>query len=88
MRVFEKCYQRGCATGRGWGGGDGRKIKWKLSKVNTRAMSRGQNELIGKFKMAADDVISSKRQVMEYTYISTGIKRKLVRFGMDCDQEG
>jgi hypothetical protein len=27
-------------------------------KVNTRAMSRRQNELIAKFKMAAGDVIS------------------------------
>ena len=34
-------------------GGDGRKIKWKLSEVNTRAAYRVQNELIGKFKMAA-----------------------------------
>ena len=25
---------------------------------------------------------------MEYTYIPTGIKRELVRFGMDCDREG
>ena len=30
----------------------------KLSEVNARTESRGQNELIGKFKMAADDVIS------------------------------
>ena len=32
-------------------GGDGAKFEWKSSKVNTRAVSRGQNELIGKFKM-------------------------------------
>ena len=38
-------------------GGDGGKIKWKLSEVNTRAVSRRQNELIDKFKMAAGDVI-------------------------------
>jgi hypothetical protein len=38
-------------------GGDGGKIKWKVSEVNFRAVSREQNELIGKFKMAADDVI-------------------------------
>jgi hypothetical protein len=37
---------------RGW-----RKIKWKLSEVNTRAVSGGQNELIGKFKMVAGDVM-------------------------------
>ena len=29
----------------------------ELSKVNTRAVSREQNKLIGKFKMAAGDVI-------------------------------
>ena len=38
-------------------GGDGGKIEWKLSHVNTRAVSKGQNELIGEFKMAAGDVI-------------------------------
>ena len=42
-----------CSTGRGGG-----KIKWKLSEVDTRALSRGQNGLIGKFKMAADDAIN------------------------------
>ena len=48
------------------------------------AVSRGQKELIGKFKMAAGDVISIRRQVIEYMYILTGIKRELVRFGVDC----
>ena len=38
--------------------GDGGKIKWKLPEVNTRAVSRGQKKLIGKFKMATGDVIS------------------------------
>ena len=38
-------------------GGDG-KFEWKLSEVKTRAVSRGQNEIIGEFKMAANDVIS------------------------------
>ena len=42
----------GCERGR-----DGGKFKRKLSEVNTRAVSRGQNELISKFKMAAGDVI-------------------------------
>ena len=37
---------------------DGRKFKRKLSEVNTRAVSRGQNEFVGKFKMAAGDVVS------------------------------
>ena len=35
------------------------------------------NKLIGKFKMATGDVISIRGQVMEYTYIPTGIKREL-----------
>ena len=47
-----------------------------------------QNELIGDFKMAAGNIISTKMQVMEYTYIPTGIKRELVRSGMDCNWKG
>ena len=69
-------------------GRDGGKFKRKLSEVNTRAVSRGQNELIGKFKMAAGDVISIRGQVIEYMYIPTGIKRELVRSGVDCDKKG
>ena len=53
---------------------DAGKFKRKLSEVNTRAVSRGQNELLGKFKMAPSDVISVRGQVMEYTYIPTGTK--------------
>ena len=75
----------GSKTGRGRSGG---KIKWKCSEVNTRAVSREQNKLIGKFKMAAGDVISIRGQVMEYVYIPTGIKREFVRFGMDHDRKG
>ena len=33
---------------------DGEKFKRKLSEVNTRAVSRGHNELVAEFKMAAD----------------------------------
>ena len=55
---------------------DGGKFKRKLSEINTRAVSRGQNELVGKFKMAADDMVSIRGQAMEHTYISTGIKRE------------
>ena len=51
---------------------DGDKIEWKSSEVNTKAVSREQNELLGKFKMAAD-VISIRGQVMKYTYIPAGI---------------
>ena len=36
----------------------GEEIEWKLSEFNDRAVSTGQSELIGKFKMVADDVIS------------------------------
>ena len=44
---------------KGWERGkNGEKIKWKLSEVNTKVMSRGQNELIGKFKTTVGDVIS------------------------------
>ena len=46
-----------------------------------------ENDL-GKFKMAAGDVISIRGQVMEYTNIPTGIKRELVRFGVVCDWKG
>ena len=46
-------------------------------------MFRGQDKLIGKFKMVAGDVISIRGQVLEYMYIPTGIERELVRFGMD-----
>jgi hypothetical protein len=37
-------------------GGDGEKIEWKSFEVNTRAVSRGQNELI-EFKIAVGDVM-------------------------------
>jgi len=39
-------------------GRSGGKIEWKLSDVNTRAVSRKQNELVGKSKMVAGDVIN------------------------------
>ena len=45
-------------TGRGEGKRGGEKIEWKLPDVNTRTVSRGQNKLIGQFKMAASDAIS------------------------------
>jgi hypothetical protein len=61
---------------------DGRKLKRKLLEVNTRAVPRRQNELVGKFKMAAGDKVSIRGQVMEYMYIPTGIKRELVKSGV------
>ena len=67
---------------------DGGKFKRRLSEVNARAVSRGQNELVCTFKMAADDMVSIRGQVMEYTYISTGIKREMVKSGVDCHWKG
>ena len=36
-------------------------------------MYRRQNELVGKFKKAAGDMVIIRGQVIEYTYIPTGI---------------
>ena len=46
---------------------DGGKFKRKLSEGYIRAVSRRQNELVGKFK------VSFRGQVMEYTNIPTRI---------------
>ena len=35
----------------------------------------------------ADDLIDIEVQVIKYMYIPTGTKRKLVRFGVDCDHK-
>ena len=40
------------------------KIEQKLSEINIRAVSRGQNELINVFKMITGDVISIEGFVM------------------------
>ena len=82
MRVFEKCHQ---GVAKQEGGRSGGKIKWKLSEVNSGAVSRAQDELIAKFKMATSDVISIRGQFMEYMNIPTGIKKEFLRFCMDCD---
>ena len=60
----------------------------KLSEVNARTESRRQNKLVGKFKMAESDLVSVRGQVMEYTYISTGVKGEMVRSGVDCHWKG
>ena len=52
-------------------GMDGGRFKRRLSEVNARAMSRGQNELVCEFKMAVGDMVSIRGQVMEYMYIPT-----------------
>ena len=46
-----------------------------------------ENEFIGEFKMAVDDVISIRGLVMKYMYIPMGIETELVRFGMDCNRK-
>ena len=38
--------------------------------------------------MAASDLVSVREQVMEYTYIPTGIKGEMVGSGMDCHRKG
>ena len=38
--------------------------------------------------MAASDLVSVRGQVMEYTYIPTGIKGEMVRSGVDCRWKG
>ena len=58
---------------------------------STRAVSRRQNELIGKLKMATGDVISIIIIIIissSSSSIPTVIKRELVRFGMGFDQKG
>ena len=72
MKVLRKSHQRK-EQEVGRNGGDRGKIQRKLSEVNTRAVCRGQNKLIGKFKMAAGDMISIRGQVIEYMNIPTGI---------------
>ena len=52
-----------------------------ISEVNSWAVSRRQGEVVGKFKMAAGDVISIRGQVLEHMYVPTRIKRELLRFG-------
>ena len=53
IRVFERCHQ-GAVRGM-----DGGKFKRRLSEVNARAVSKGQNELVCKFQMAAGDMVST-----------------------------
>jgi hypothetical protein len=55
----------------------------EMSEVNASAVPRRQNELVGKFMMVPGDMISIMGQVMEYTYIPTGIKREMVGSGVD-----
>ena len=79
---------RSCETGSGDGWGVGGKVKWRLSEVHAWAVSGGQDELVCKFKMVAGDVISIRGQILENTYIPTGIERELVRLCMNSNQKG
>ena len=56
MIVSRKSHQ-GKEQEEGRSGGDGSNTERKLSEVNTRAVSRKQNELISELKMAASGVI-------------------------------
>jgi hypothetical protein len=49
VTILSKSHQ-GKEQEEGRSGKDGGKIEWKLSVVNNRAVSGGQNELIEKFK--------------------------------------
>ena len=51
-------------------------------------LSLEDNELVGKFRKAASDLVSVRGQVMEYMYIPTGIKGEMVRSGVDCHWKG
>ena len=55
------------------------KIERKLSEINSRVVSKEQNELIVKFKMAAGDVIIIRGWVIKYT-------REFVRSCVNCNQ--
>ena len=44
--------------------------------------------MVSKFKMAASDLVSVRGKVMENMYILTGIKREMVRSGVDCHWKG
>jgi hypothetical protein len=55
VQLFGLCYMPRVRFVKGRSGGE---IEWKFTEVNTRAVSRGQNELIGKLKMAVSDMIS------------------------------
>ena len=46
----------------------------KLSDIDARTESRRQNELVGKFKMTASDLVSVRGQVMEYIIFQQGLK--------------
>jgi len=58
------------------------------NRLPTRAVSRGRHKFIGEFKIAAGDLISNRKWVMEYSSIPTGIEKELVRFDMDCERKG
>ena len=63
-------------------------LKGDYLRLMPGLLSRGQNEFVCKFKMAVGDMVNIRGQVMEYTYIPTGIKKEMVRSGVDCHWKG
>ena len=59
------------------------KNEWRLSLVNTWTVSRGHNELIGEFKMAAVRVISIGLGYEVHIYWNKNLK-DLVRLVENC----
>ena len=48
----------------------------KLSEVNARTESRRENELVGKFKMAASDLVSVRGKLWSTHTFQQGLKRR------------
>ena len=66
--------------------GVGGKIERKLSEVNTRTVSRGQNELTGESNMAARYVIIIGRWLGSTCTFQKKFL-ELGRFAVDCNQK-
>ena len=80
MTVSNKSHQGGNGKKGGWGG-----IERKLSEGNTKAVYRGQNELIGKFEMAVGDLISIGKYVIAKCNIFLGILQNVTLFPWNCE---
>jgi hypothetical protein len=86
MSVFERFHQGVARQEAGKGGGLERKLNGDYFRLIS-GMSRGQDKLMGKFKMAAGDVVNIRGQVLECMHIPTEIERELVIFGIDGEQK-
>jgi hypothetical protein len=67
VSVYETCHQGVVRQEAGKGEGLEGKLSGDYLRLGARAVSRGQDELVGKFKMAASEVISIRVQVLEHT---------------------